>query len=46
MFPLAAFRIVMINLVGTFNVLAPSDRQDRTDWEERGVIINTASVAA
>src|SRR5919106_5808393 len=49
-FPLDAFtRIVTINLVGTFNVIrlaaeriAASDPVDG----ERGVIVNTASVAA
>jgi NAD(P)-dependent dehydrogenase (short-subunit alcohol dehydrogenase family) len=49
-FPLAAFRkIVEINLVGTFNVLRlAAERIAKTDLigEERGVIINTASVAA
>jgi NAD(P)-dependent dehydrogenase (short-subunit alcohol dehydrogenase family) len=49
-FPLAAFRkIVDINLVGTFNVLRlAAERIAKTDLigEERGVIINTASVAA
>ncbi len=49
-FPLAAFRkIVDINLVGTFNVLRlGAERIAKTDLigEERGVIINTASVAA
>lgn len=48
--PLAAFsRIVKINLLGTFNVLAKfAARIVATDLvgEERGVIINTASVAA
>lgn len=48
--PLAAFqRIIDINLVGTFNVLrlaaARMIAQENTD-DERGVIINTASVAA
>lgn len=49
-FPLAAFRkIVDINLVGTFNVLRlGAERIAKTEpiGEERGVIINTASVAA
>jgi len=49
-FPLEAFRkIVDINLVGTFNVLRlAAERIAKTDLigEERGVIINTASVAA
>jgi len=49
-YPLEKFRrIVNINLVGTFNVLRLSaERIAKTDplGEERGVIINTASVAA
>src|ERR1700730_15599820 len=49
-FPLAAFRkIVDINLVGTFNVLRlAGERIAETELigEERGVIIDTASVAA
>jgi len=52
-FPLAAFRkIVDINLVGTFNVLRlAAERIAKTEpigpnGEERGVIVNTASVAA
>ncbi len=52
-FPLNAFRkIVDINLVGTFNVIRlAAERMAQTDpaapaGEERGVIINTASVAA
>ncbi|GAA1786719.1 SDR family NAD(P)-dependent oxidoreductase [Leucobacter iarius] len=50
-FPLELFRrVVDINLVGTFNVLRlAAERmreQDLADAEERGVIINTASVAA
>jgi NAD(P)-dependent dehydrogenase (short-subunit alcohol dehydrogenase family) len=49
-FPLDAFkRIVDINLVGTFNVLrlvAAKLYQAELVGEERGVIINTASVAA
>jgi NAD(P)-dependent dehydrogenase (short-subunit alcohol dehydrogenase family) len=49
-FPLDAFRkVVDINLVGTFNVLRlAAERIAKTELigEERGVIINTASVAA
>jgi len=49
-YPLEKFRrIVNINLVGTFNVLRlGAERIAKTDpvGEERGVIINTASVAA
>jgi NAD(P)-dependent dehydrogenase (short-subunit alcohol dehydrogenase family) len=49
-FPLQAFRkVVDINLVGTFNVLRlAAERIAKTDLigEERGVIVNTASVAA
>jgi NAD(P)-dependent dehydrogenase (short-subunit alcohol dehydrogenase family) len=49
-FPLEAFkRIIDINLVGTFNVLrlvAARLTQAEPIGEERGVIINTASVAA
>ncbi|BCN77133.1 3-hydroxyacyl-CoA dehydrogenase [Prescottella equi] len=49
-FPLAEFqRVVNINLVGTFNVLRlAAERIAKTDpiEGERGVIINTASVAA
>jgi NAD(P)-dependent dehydrogenase (short-subunit alcohol dehydrogenase family) len=49
-FPLADFRrIVEVNLVGTFNVLRlGADRIAATEpvGEERGVIVNTASVAA
>jgi NAD(P)-dependent dehydrogenase (short-subunit alcohol dehydrogenase family) len=49
-FPLAAFRkIVEINLIGTFNVIRlAAERIAATEpvGEERGVIINTASVAA
>jgi len=53
-FPLEAFRkIVDINLVGTFNVLRlAAERMSKTDpigppdTQERGVIVNTASVAA
>ncbi len=51
--PLADFsRITQVNLVGTFNVIrlaaeqmAAQEPQDPTD-EERGLIVNTASVAA
>ncbi len=49
-FPLDAFRkVVDINLVGTFNVLRlAAERISKTEpiGEERGVIVNTASVAA
>ncbi len=53
-FPLDAFRkVVDINLVGTFNVLrlaaeriAKTDPVGPPDSQERGVIVNTASVAA
>ena len=49
-FPLADFtRIVEINLIGTFNVIRlAAERMVKHDpvGEERGVIINTASVAA
>jgi NAD(P)-dependent dehydrogenase (short-subunit alcohol dehydrogenase family) len=50
--PLASFaRIVTINLIGTFNVLSKFaarifDAEPLNDDGERGVIINTASVAA
>lgn len=48
--PLADFRrTIEINLIGTFNVVrlaAARMIEDPTDDEERGVIINTASVAA
>ena len=48
--PLTDFRkIIEINLIGTFNVLrlaAARMIEEPTDAEERGVIINTASVAA
>lgn len=49
--PLADFsRVIAINLIGTFNILrlAAADMAERTpDAEgERGVIINTASIAA
>jgi NAD(P)-dependent dehydrogenase (short-subunit alcohol dehydrogenase family) len=52
-FPLDGFRkVVEVNLIGTFNVLRlAAERIAKTtpvgpDGEERGVIINTASVAA
>src|ERR1700740_616199 len=49
-FPLDAFKkVVGINLIGTFNVLRlAAERIAKTEpiGEERGVIINTASVAA
>ncbi|HEX2283326.1 MAG TPA: 3-hydroxyacyl-CoA dehydrogenase [Mycobacterium sp.] len=49
-FPLDAFRkVVEINLIGTFNVIRlAAERMAKTEpiGEERGVIINTASVAA
>jgi NAD(P)-dependent dehydrogenase (short-subunit alcohol dehydrogenase family) len=52
-FPLAAFRkVVEINLIGTFNVIRlAAERISKTEpigptGEERGVIVNTASVAA
>jgi NAD(P)-dependent dehydrogenase (short-subunit alcohol dehydrogenase family) len=49
-FPLEEFtRVLQVNLVGTFNVLRlAAERIAKTDpiGEERGVIINTASVAA
>lgn len=48
--PLADFRrTIEINLIGTFNVIrlaAARMIEEPTDAEERGVIINTASVAA
>ena len=50
--PLEAFRAVLeVNLIGTFNVLrlaayAMSEQDTITDDGQRGVIINTASVAA
>lgn len=47
---LAAFeRILRVNLVGTFNILSKfASRLSRTELvgEERGVVVNTASVAA
>lgn len=53
-FPLAEFRkVVEVNLVGTFNVLrlaaeriADTEPVGPPDTRERGVIVNTASVAA
>ncbi|MFI2280979.1 3-hydroxyacyl-CoA dehydrogenase [Nocardia beijingensis] len=49
-FPLADFtKVVNVNLIGTFNVIRlAAERIVKTDpvGEERGVIINTASVAA
>ncbi len=49
-FPLAAFKLIVdINLIGTFNVLrlvAARLTEAAPIGEERGVIINTASVAA
>jgi NAD(P)-dependent dehydrogenase (short-subunit alcohol dehydrogenase family) len=49
-FPLADFtRVIEINLIGTFNVIRlAAERMLKHDpvGEERGVIINTASVAA
>ncbi|WP_040166077.1 3-hydroxyacyl-CoA dehydrogenase [Microbacterium gorillae] len=49
--PLDVFqRVIDVNLVGTFNVVrlaaARMQQLDRADADERGVIINTASVAA
>lgn len=50
-FPLAEFsKVVSVNLIGTFNVIrlaaAKMIAETPLDGEERGVIINTASVAA
>ncbi|AHH16512.1 oxidoreductase, SDR family [Nocardia nova SH22a] len=49
-FPLADFtKIINVNLIGTFNVIrlaAERIAATELDGEERGVIINTASVAA
>lgn len=49
-FPLADFRkVIEVNLIGTFNVLrlaAAAMAERDVDAEERGVIVNTASVAA
>lgn len=50
--PLEKYRqVIEINLIGTFNVLSQAahvmkDNKEVTDSGERGVIINTASVAA
>jgi NAD(P)-dependent dehydrogenase (short-subunit alcohol dehydrogenase family) len=49
--PLANFtRVIQINLIGTFNVIrlaaAAMARNEPNDAGERGVIVNTASVAA
>jgi NAD(P)-dependent dehydrogenase (short-subunit alcohol dehydrogenase family) len=48
--PLADFRrVIEINLIGTFNAIrlaAARMIEEPTDAEERGVIVNTASVAA
>jgi NAD(P)-dependent dehydrogenase (short-subunit alcohol dehydrogenase family) len=49
-FPLAEFtKVINVNLIGTFNVIRlAAERMAQTEavGEERGVIINTASVAA
>ncbi|QAY62130.1 SDR family NAD(P)-dependent oxidoreductase [Xylanimonas allomyrinae] len=49
-FPLADFaRVVTVNLIGTFNVVrlaAAAMAANEPDGEERGVVVNTASVAA
>jgi NAD(P)-dependent dehydrogenase (short-subunit alcohol dehydrogenase family) len=49
-FPLDAFtRVIQVNLIGTFNVIRlAAQRMTQADEEdgERGVIVNTASVAA
>lgn len=50
-FPLAEFtRVVQVNLIGTFNVIRLAaeriSQADETAGGERGVIVNTASVAA
>lgn len=49
-FPLADFtKVINVNLIGTFNVLRlAAERMSKTEpvGEERGVIVNTASVAA
>jgi len=51
-FPLDAFtRVIQVNLIGTFNVIRlaafrMSQAADEDDGGERGVIVNTASVAA
>ncbi len=43
-------RVISINLIGTFNVIrlaaAAMSEQPEMEWGERGVIVNTASVAA
>jgi len=49
--PLAAFtKVIQVNLIGTYNVLsqaaASMARTNPTDSGDRGVIVNTASVAA
>jgi NAD(P)-dependent dehydrogenase (short-subunit alcohol dehydrogenase family) len=49
--PLATFaRVIQVNLIGTFNVVrcaaAAMARNEPTSGGERGVIVNTASVAA
>ena len=49
--PLAGFaKIVQINLIGTYNVIAEASaaiaKTEPTEGGERGVIVNTASVAA
>ena len=49
-FPLDAFtKVIQVNLIGTFNVIRlAAQRISAADLigEERGVIVNTASVAA
>lgn len=49
-FPLERFdRVIRINLIGTFNVIRLVSAQmlgQEPDGEERGVIVNTASIAA
>ena len=49
-FPLDAFsKVISVNLIGTFNVIrlaATAIAENALDGEERGVIVNTASVAA
>ena len=46
--PLAAFgMVIQVNLIGTFNTLrCCADAMQKNEDEERGVIVNTASVAA
>ena len=50
--PLTAFKqVIEVNLIGTFNVMrvlahAMSSLEPETNGQERGVIINTASIAA